>query len=242
VKVIAHRGFRKKFPENTIPAFTDAFRIGSDAVELDVHLTKDEKVVVFHDFDLYRFFGIRSNVGDLTLNEIRKFVFPGTKTQIPTLEEVLSTIGGKEIFVELKTVMDDGTICYPGLTERVTEIVLNSVAPDLIRIISFNPLSIARVREISRNIETGLDISESSTELFSIPVFKDFLERNRVDHIFPEYPLLKNKEFFKLRDVKISPWTINDPEQISGMENYFYAVVTDFPDRFLKKSSTYSLK
>ncbi len=235
MKIIAHRGFRKNYPENTIPAFIDAFRIGSDAVELDVHFTKDRKIVVFHDFNLKRLLGVDAEINDLDLNTIRRYRFPGTDIGMPTLDEVLSELEGKQIFIELKTVRDDGTPCYPDLPPRVLELVNDHGASDNAKIISFNPLSIEKVRELSSRIETGLDISSDSLKYFSIGDLQEFINRQHIDHLLPEYTLLKDHKIGDIHGTKISPWTVNDPSEISAINVELYGIVTDNPDKFLKK-------
>ncbi|MCW6168758.1 MAG: glycerophosphodiester phosphodiesterase [Thermoplasmatales archaeon] len=235
MKIIAHRGFRKNYPENTIPAFVDAFRIGSDAVELDVHFTKDKKIVVFHDFNLKRLLGVDAEINDLDLDTIKRYRFPGTDIAVPTLDEVLSELGEKQIFIELKTVRDNGTPCYPDLPARVLELVNDHGASDTAKIISFNPLSIERIRELSSKIEIGLDVSSDSLNYFSIGDLQEFIDRQHIDHLLPEYTLLKGHKMHDIHGTKISPWTVNDPSEISAINVELYGIVTDNPDKFLKK-------
>ena len=101
----AHRGLHridKSVPENSIPAFEAAARIGY-GVELDVHLTQDGEVVVFHDDDLVRLCGAEGRVEDKTLSELRQYKLCGTQYGIPTLKEVLEAINGRcPMIVELK--------------------------------------------------------------------------------------------------------------------------------------------
>ena len=101
----AHRGLHridKSVPENSIPAFEAAARIGY-GVELDVHLTQDGEVVVFHDDDLVRLCGAEGKVEDKTLSELRQHKLCGTQYGIPTLKEVLEAINGRcPMIVELK--------------------------------------------------------------------------------------------------------------------------------------------
>ena len=103
---IAHRGLHKRgqtIPENSIAAFKAASRIGY-GVELDVQLTKDGKVVVFHDDDLQRMCGINKNIQDLTYLELQKLRLHGTENKIPLLSEALKAIGKQRpVIVELKT-------------------------------------------------------------------------------------------------------------------------------------------
>jgi glycerophosphoryl diester phosphodiesterase len=69
--VIAHRGYRTKYPENTLVAFQAAIDVGADMIELDVLLTKDRKMVVIHDESLGRTTNGRGMVSDCTLSQLK---------------------------------------------------------------------------------------------------------------------------------------------------------------------------
>jgi glycerophosphoryl diester phosphodiesterase len=83
--IIAHRGFSSRFPENTLPAIRAAIRLGVDMVEIDVQQTRDNELVVFHDYRLDRIYGVRKRVREAlrrelpdapTLNEVLRLHFP----------------------------------------------------------------------------------------------------------------------------------------------------------------------
>lgn len=101
----AHRGLHridKSVPENSIPAFEHAARIGY-GIELDVHITADGELVVFHDDELKRVCGVEGRLEDMTLAELRELRLCGTDNAIPTLPEVLAAVAGRSpIIVELK--------------------------------------------------------------------------------------------------------------------------------------------
>ena len=61
-KICAHRGMVNIKPENTISSFKEAMKYNIDSIELDVHLTKDNKLVVFHDFTLNRMCGVNNYI------------------------------------------------------------------------------------------------------------------------------------------------------------------------------------
>lgn len=103
---VAHRGYftlDQQIPENSIPAFRNAVEHGY-GVELDVQLTKDQQVVVFHDSTLLRACGLDARVDSLTYQEIKEQLFLfGTQERVPLFTEVLATLGGKvPVIVELK--------------------------------------------------------------------------------------------------------------------------------------------
>ena len=108
--IIAHRGASKHYPENTPAAFDAALRQGSDAIELDVQLSRDGVPVVYHDRTLSRAGGGRRRVAELDLVELRRLNAasrggPNAPHQaIPTLEEVLGRYGGRtRLLLEIKT-------------------------------------------------------------------------------------------------------------------------------------------
>jgi len=72
VQIIGHRGAAYDAPENTLSSFKLGYEQKADADELDIHLTKDGKVVVIHDFDTKRTSGVRGKVVDQTLEELRR--------------------------------------------------------------------------------------------------------------------------------------------------------------------------
>lgn len=102
----AHRGLHsrdKSVPENSLRAFELACENGY-GMELDVQLTRDGQVVVFHDDTLDRVCGVHGRVDDYTFSEMQKFPLCGTEERIPLFSDVLNTVAGRTaIICELKT-------------------------------------------------------------------------------------------------------------------------------------------
>ena len=110
MEIIAHRGASHDAPENTLAAFRLAWEQMADAVELDIHLSKDDKLVVIHDDDTKRTAGVARKVRNQTFDQLRKLDLGRWKgkewiaEKIPTLDEVLSMVPeGKRLFVEFKS-------------------------------------------------------------------------------------------------------------------------------------------
>jgi glycerophosphoryl diester phosphodiesterase len=91
--IIGHRGYPSRYPENTLKSFNTALEHGAEMIELDVHLTKDNHLIVMHDSDLSRMTGVDKEVRKLTLAEIKKLKIEGE--EIPTLEEAIDFLKGK---------------------------------------------------------------------------------------------------------------------------------------------------
>ncbi len=119
----AHRGLhsaRNGVPENTLEAFDVAARHGY-GIELDVRLSSDGEVMVFHDDGLERMCRIDKRVDELTAEQLKKLRVGGSCQFIPTFEEALRTIGGRvPLIIELKTGKDTNLLC-----RKVWERLLN---------------------------------------------------------------------------------------------------------------------
>lgn len=124
VEIIAHRGFSARAPENTLGAFKLGWENKTDACELDIYLTKDDKVVVIHDKDTKRTAGVsmlvaESNAADLMALDAGSWKgAQWSAEKIPSLEQALATLplGKQRFFIEIKT----GAEIVPALT-RILE-------------------------------------------------------------------------------------------------------------------------
>jgi len=112
---LGHRGVPEEHQENTMAGFQRAIELGLDGVELDVLITKDKKLVVFHDMDPERLTGYKGHVPDMTWNQLReleinqsvnvgdKVIDYGKKENIILLEDALEEMRGKLIVdIEIK--------------------------------------------------------------------------------------------------------------------------------------------
>ncbi len=195
---IAHRGIfdNKKVYENSLDAFKKAIKKGY-AIELDVHLTKDNTVIVFHDDKLDRLTKDNGFVKDKTLEEIKKYKF------IPTFEEVLDLVSGKvPLLIELK--YDSKGF---DLEKEVSKILSNYKGEYAIQ--SFNPKTIIWFRLFKKDIMRGLLISPKSIKLFnslkSINLCKpDFINVNK--------ELLDNNKIKSFRGIKLA-YAIEESEK-----------------------------
>lgn len=138
LEIIAHRGASHDAPENTLASVHLAWEVGADAVEIDVMLSRDGHVVVFHDTTTGRIAGDEHAVRDLSLDELRLLDVGRWKgdhfagERIATLAEVLETIPeGKRVFVEIKC----GLEIIPSLERTVRE---SSRKPEQVVIIAFD--------------------------------------------------------------------------------------------------------
>jgi glycerophosphoryl diester phosphodiesterase len=111
LEIIGHRGASYDAPENTVGAFKLSYEQGADATELDVHLTKDNRVVVLHDYDLKRVGNSPLKAAENTLASLQKHSVAafgkwkesGLEERVPALEDVIRIVpAGKRLFIEIK--------------------------------------------------------------------------------------------------------------------------------------------
>jgi glycerophosphoryl diester phosphodiesterase len=160
--VVAHRGDSVHLPENTIEAFEAAIATGAEVVEFDVRMTSDGLPVVMHDADVDRTTDGSGAVRSQTLAELRRLriALPGGGVSgVPTLQEALDALAGRAAAdIEIKNMPGDPD--FDPQREDAVEATIAALdatgfgGPVIVS--SFNPLSIARCREIAPDVPTGL--------------------------------------------------------------------------------------
>ena len=146
----AHRGLHNdKRAENSMSAFRAAVEHGY-GIELDIRLSKDGKLVVFHDDTLDRVCGREGKVIDLTADELAEFKLNGTDDGIPLFSDVLSLVDGKvKLLVEIKENPGDSSVSEAAcimLSEYKGEYIVES----------FNPLSLSVVKKKMPGVTRGI--------------------------------------------------------------------------------------
>lgn len=236
-EIVGHRGLPVTHRENTIGSFMDAFKNGSDAIELDVHLTNDNIPVVFHDFNLSRLAGIDRNIGSMDYSEIRRIVLENSNDRIPELSEVLKKFPDNNIYIEMKTITDEGSLCYSDLPGIVNEYLKNNPANRGKRtVISFDPLSLSDFRSINSEVPMALDISQDYMKWMTMTDLRDLISDIGLNSILPELSVLgdftSKKEY--LGDPGIIPWTVNSFDHILPFMGRIDGVITDRCDLIRK--------
>jgi len=170
IQRVAHRGGAHLAPENTLAAFHNALTLPIDAIELDVHLSHDGHIVVFHDNHVHKRTNGSGNLLDLDLTYLRSLNaaarFPGgwpESHQIPTLYEVLELAKGRvQVYIEIKT-SRRGNIHgrYPNIAEEVVDTVRSTGMLDQVLVISFDWIILPMFKSLVPTIQTGLIVSDN---------------------------------------------------------------------------------
>lgn len=176
-KMYAHRGLHGNgVPENSLTAFRLA-RENGYGVELDVQMTKDKKLVVFHDGTLLRMCGVNGYLRDYTYEELLSFSLKETDEKIPLFEDVLKTLGPTDLICEIKG--DNGNKCYE-LCEKAYEMLMAYEGKFCIE--SFSPFLVKWFRENHPEIIRG----QLSCNFMKEPNMK-WYERFTMTHLLVNY-------------------------------------------------------
>ncbi|MDD7940915.1 glycerophosphodiester phosphodiesterase family protein [Actinomycetospora lutea] len=132
---IAHRGLHGEGqPENSVGAFVAASKAGY-AIELDVHKTRDDKLVVIHDDDTERLTGTKLRVTEADARSLTDLHLDGTEYRIPLLGEALEASGNSPVLVEVKSGSDAariGPLLLEGLSRAVGPVAVQSFDPRIV--------------------------------------------------------------------------------------------------------------
>ena len=222
IETIAHRGYVTKGVENSIESLVGASEAGADYVELDILLTKDNKFVVMHDYNLKRLAGINKRVQDMNYDEIVGLpIKQGEHTStIPSLEEFVTK--AKELNIKLVIELKP----HGAEPSNYIDILIDEVKRLKLENYKFMSLSSKVMEELETKLptlETGYVIPlqfgnfhHSNVDFF---VIEDFSYRDRL----VEQARKENKQVFV--------WTINDPALITKyLQSPADAIITDEPE------------
>ncbi|WP_203361803.1 glycerophosphodiester phosphodiesterase [Bacillus sp. REN10] len=158
--IFAHRGYSATAPENTMMAFEAAKEAGADGIELDVQMTKDGYLVVIHDEKVDRTTNGKGYVKDWTWNEMKqlqasyKFMnLPSTPT-IPLLTDVFHWMMTNAIICNIE--LKNNECLYPGMEEKVIELIRQYGYERRVILSSFNHYSLAHVHRLAPDIQTAI--------------------------------------------------------------------------------------
>lgn len=233
MRIYAHRGCSGTYPENTLAAFRAAAELPITGVEIDVHLTIDDEIVVIHDEKVNRTTNGKGYVKDMTLSEVRKldagswFSEEWAGEKIPTLDEVFDIFENTDhrLNIELKT----DVFPYVGLIDKVLEKAEKRGFSDRILISSFNHEDVQTVRR-KKSVEAAI---------LTLDVYVDVYDYARVvgtDRIHMSLPgafrRMATDALHKGAIVYV--YTVNDIEYAKQLQQIgIHGIFTDFPERML---------
>jgi glycerophosphoryl diester phosphodiesterase len=233
-KVQAHRGASGHAPENTIPAFLLARRMGADGIECDIHLSADGEFMVCHDETVNRTSNGHGKISEMTVPELKKLDFGSwygaeyANTRIPTLDEMLDVVSCMEIInIEVKSFGEDST----DAIDRFYAILSGRNVLKKVIISSFHIELLREMKERHPDFYTAF-LYEGKREA-GILLAKEYL----CDAIHP-YKGDVDENLISLareKELGINVWTLNEEEEIEHIGQLgVTGVITNYPDIALK--------
>ena len=247
--VLAHRGGRGLWPENTLYAFRHAVTLGADVLDFDIHSLSDGTLVVLHDETVDRTTDGSGKVRDFTLVDLQKldagyrwtaddgqsYPYRGQGINIPALSAVFTEFPGMRMNIEIKDT-------WPGARSDLCRMIDTHALHDRVVIASFSSAVIKEFRRICPGVATAAATGEA------IPFYiLNILHLGKLYHPaaetiqMPGYRngnQLLNNSFVNLahtHNMEVYAWTINDLKEMEILlELGVNGIITDYPDRLLE--------
>ena len=241
-KIFAHRGASERAPENTLAAFDLARDMGADGVELDVQMTKDDELVVIHDERVDRTTNGTGWVKDFTLAELKAFdasmgneAYPNER--IPTLGEVFDLLDDSQMLINIE--IKDSRVLYPGIDERVLEMIDQRDWEYRVTMSSFNHMTLAHIRQIGSLVYTGVLFQDVLYEPWN------YAHQLWATALHPHYlyvdsvPDLVGESHNSLLEINV--WTVNEAVDIDRMlAKGVDGIITNRPDLALERRAAHA--
>ena len=228
-KIIAHRGIFNNIniPENSIKSFKEAIKYNYP-FELDIQLTKDNKLVVFHDYNTKRMTNEDYIIQESTYDEIKDLCLLNTKYKIPLFEEILKINNDKCLIdIEIKNTK--------RIKETIDELIKELTNYNNYIVKSFNPKIVRYIKKNYPNIKCGLLLkSKYKNKLLNIIAKTNFIIKySKCDFIAISQKLLNSKKYQKKSSkIETLVWTITKMEDINYDNDITY-ICNNLP--FIKK-------
>ncbi len=226
--VYGHRGAAYEAPENTIPSFQLAKKLGVYGVEMDIHTSKDGELIVMHDETLDRTTNGKGLIRDHTLLDIKKldagFKF-GSKwkgTKVSTLREVFESIGKINYYLEIKQSFK----IYPRIEEKILNLVDEFNLKNNVEIISFDFDALKKVRELDKTIKIGVLYTGKSSW------FIDIAKQLNANTLQPDFNLLYKEDMLiaKNNNFNVATWTVDKKDDIErAIDLNLYSITSNNP-------------
>lgn len=239
MNIWAHRGCSQMYPENTLTAFKKAAEIdGLTGIELDIQLTRDGHMAVFHDETVDRTTDGSGELRQYTLSELKRLRIDagsGKQEQIPAMEEVFDLLQDKmkqglKMNIELK----NSIFPYRGMEQKIVDMVHQYGLQSRVIYSSFSALSLERIRQFDPEAEIGILDMKVSDCLYKLkggcgadalhPFWRGIdLPKERLEgyavrawltgHLYPERPTGTRLDLTSLEKLGITDVFLNEPEK-----------------------------
>ncbi len=232
--IIGHRGFRTRYPENTLASFQAALDAGADMIELDIRLSSDGHLVVIHDAEVERTTNGEGPVISYTLAELKQldagiwFHPRFVNERIPSLEEVLDLVRGRGLInIEIKVEPDHVFDANHTIEQKTVELIQRKRAETFSLVSSFNKKILENISQMDHPPAIGV-LTEYDEKQDVVTLCKKL---NALAW-HPQYLAVDKNQVLLMHEagIKILPYTVNSKEEIEQLfEMGVDGVFTDDP-------------
>nr|WP_072515111.1 glycerophosphodiester phosphodiesterase family protein [Ndongobacter massiliensis] len=217
MKIFAHRGYSAKYPENSMLAFQKAVEVGCDAIELDVHFSRDYKLVIIHDDALSRTTNAVGFVRHHSLRDLQNYEltgdYEGDPQHILTLEEYLRWAKDRPIQTNIE--LKNDRFRYPGMEEAVMKLIHAMDMFDQVLLSSFSAESIALLKLKWPQMRCGWLIDEMRDTTL------DKALEIKADSLHPSIDIVDEELIVQVHETGLSiyAYTANSDEELERMKS-----------------------
>jgi glycerophosphoryl diester phosphodiesterase len=233
--VLGHRGYRAKYPENTLLAFSKAIECGADGVECDLQKSADGRYVIIHDPRVDRVSNGSGEVSSMRFDELRRLNF-GRGERIPELDELLAAIPADSYLdLELKGETLSAADCAP-----IEDILVTRIEKRRLMISSFESSLLGHFRR--RGYTVGLLVGDEIASA-GIGSLMGLLFRLRPQYVNLPVQMIERLgerkarlllRFLRACGFSILLWTVNDLRRVEGIVSFARILVTDEVEEILR--------
>jgi glycerophosphoryl diester phosphodiesterase len=237
MKILAHRGASGDAPQNTIAAMKLAIEQNCDGIELDAQLTKDNEVVIYHDWDIKTHSNGEGEIGDFTLAELKQFDFGSyfseefKEEKIPTLDEILDIVPEEILLnIELKIKSYNDA----PLAEKTAEILARRKRYNNIVVSAFNHNNLTIFNKLLPQVEiaflyggTIIDpinyMNSTNLDVASFNLHHDYVSKELIDELHAQ-------------NRKVYIWTVNSIKEAKlFMDMGVDGIITNYPEFMIEE-------
>ncbi|MED0960596.1 glycerophosphodiester phosphodiesterase [Bacillus paramycoides] len=248
IKNIAHRGASAYAPEHTLEAYQLGQQLKGDYIEIDLQMTKDGHLVAMHDETLNRTTNGTGFVKDHTLDEIKQLnagsffnkKYPNLakkefeNAKVPTLEEIIETFGhNANYYIETKSPDE-----YPGMEEKLLEIINQYQISDKVIIQSFSEESLRKIHSLNANIPLVQLLSfKKAVQLTDLEIknYKTYCIGLGMNYKYIDAAYVKK---IKKHGLEVHPFTVDNEKDMEKLIKWGVdGIFTNYPDRLHSISS-----
>ena len=230
--VLGHRGAMGIAPENTIVGIKIALDIHVDMFEIDVHLSRDKKLIIIHDEKVDRTTDGTGYISNLKSKYIRsldagiKFSKKFKGLRVPFLEEVFDLMKNTDARLNLE--IKNGPVFYKGIEDHIIELIDSYDYYDRVLVSSFDHHTLKKIKQINKRVDTAILYGSNLYDL------EKYIELLEVSAVHPHYFWATRDLTKKMHnmDIAVNTWILNEKEDFKKFSRMgIDSIGTNYPDR-----------